>query len=65
MLTDVKNKTLRIFRGENITKYFIMSHTDSTDDTDLSPLGSEAKHELLEIIRTRISQITRMSPMGS
>lgn len=26
-----------------------MSHTDSTDDTDLSPLDSEAKHELLEV----------------
>ena len=53
MLTDTKNKTQRIFRGESITKYFIMSHTDSTDDTYLSPQGSEAKHELLEIIRTR------------
>lgn len=42
-----------------------MSHTDSTDDTDLSPLGSEAKHEQLEILRTRIFQITRMSPLGS
>ncbi len=42
-----------------------MSHTDSTDDTDLSPLGSEAKHEQREILRTRIFQITRMSPMGS
>ena len=30
-----------------------MSNTDSTDDTYLSPLGSKAKHELLEIIRTR------------
>ena len=30
-----------------------MSHTDSTDDTDLSPLGSVAKHEMLEILRTR------------
>ena len=42
-----------------------MSHTDSTDDTDLSPLGSVAKHEMLENLRTRIFQITRMSPMGS
>ena len=30
-----------------------MSHTDSTDDTDLSPLGSVAKHEMLENLRTR------------
>lgn len=29
-----------------------MSHTDSTDDTDLSPLGSEAKHEMQEKLRT-------------
>ena len=42
-----------IFRSESITKYFIMSHTDSTDDTYLSPLGSKAKHELLEILQTR------------
>ena len=35
-----------------------MSHTDSTDDTDLSPLGSAAKHEMQEILRTRIFQIT-------
>ena len=53
MLPDTKSKTQMIFRSESITKFFIMSHTDSTDDTDLSPQGSEAKHELLEIIRTR------------
>ena len=29
-----------------------MSHTDSTDDTDLSPLGSEAKHEMQKKLRT-------------
>ena len=42
-----------------------MSHTDNTDDTDLSPLGSVAKHEMLENLRTRIFRIKRMSPMGS
>ena len=54
-----------IFWSESITEYFFMSNTDSTDDTYLSPLGSEAKHELLEIIRTRIFRIARMSPLGS
>lgn len=29
-----------------------MSHTDNTDDTDLNPLGSVAKHEMQENLRT-------------
>ena len=41
-----------------------MSHTDSTDDTDLSPLGSVDKHEMLEVFtNTNLSNNTN-EPFG-